>query len=326
MKIVSTFSRQSFELANVALHQNEEVTFAPFLSEEFFSALAEADCLFTSSLFDLNKEVIGAGKHLKLIQTMGVGFNLIDLDYAAQQSIYVCNNKACNSIAVAEHAVGLMLAGLKRMPHYERRAFSGEFAASMKESFVVGLHQLSHRRVGLIGFGDIAKAVAKMLGAFGCEIYYYNRTRADCETERAYGVTYLTLAELIRTCNVISLHVPAAPNTIDLISHEEFAMMGPDTLLINTARGEVINIEALVKALTEGRIFGAAMDTTAPEPPPADHPLLNLPPEARERLILTPHIAGATVEALTNSIQGLMGNARCIAEGRTPRNVVNGMK
>lgn len=325
MNLVSTFNRQIFELAGATPEQLDSIRFTSFGTEDFFKALADAECLFTSSLFDLDKKIIDAAPKLKLIQTMGVGYNQIDLAYTAARKVYACNNKAANSFAVAEFTVALMLASLRRVPHYERRVYKGEFKASLQGIFTAGLHSLGSRKVGLIGFGDIAADVAKDLSGFGCEIYYYNRNRRSEAVEREYNVTYLPLDELLRTCNVISLHVPSAPETVGLIGEKEFAMMPEGTLFINTARGEIVDLQAMINALTEGHLMGAAVDVTYPEPPPEDYPLLHLPPEVRERLIFTPHIGGATVESIQNSIGTFFYNVECVARHKTPKNVVNGL-
>ncbi|MDR1559584.1 MAG: glycerate dehydrogenase [Clostridiales bacterium] len=323
MKIMSTVDRECFKIARIDPSIVDEIAFSGFKSDQFFLDLVGADCLYTQSMNEISKDIINAGPRLKLIQTLGVGYEKVDLDFARSRGVFVCNSKACNSDAVAEFTLGLILAGLRRIPYYERRVYKGEFHESWKGIFTAGLRQLSGRRVGIIGFGDIAKALITLLRPFGCEIYYYNRTRGSEETEANIGITYLPLTELIKQCNVISLHVPAKPETINLIDKKEFSVMRPDTLLINAARGEVVNSQALADALIGGQIFGAALDTIYPEPPGDDHPLLNLPTHAKDRLIISPHIGGGTAEAISNTVTSFLNNVKRVDNGLQPLNVVN---
>lgn len=325
MKIVCTFSPSFMEHASVQFPAEWELQFVPYKSGDLHAAFSDADCLFISSLQPLGNEMIAHASRLRLINTLGVGFNKIDLDYTRGRGIYVCNGRGTNGRTVAEHAVSLMLAGLRRMTYYERRALAGGFREALQEYGALGYHELGGRKVGLIGLGENGGATAEMLQAFGCEVYYYKRSRADAETERNLRVNFLPFEELIKTCDVISLHLPASPETIGMIGEREFALMRPDVLLVNVARGEIIDTGALVRALTEGRIFGAALDTTFPEPPGADHPLLHLPEEARKRLILTPHIAGVTSESKERALRNVVSNIRAVERGERPMNIVNGL-
>ncbi|MBR5641581.1 MAG: 2-hydroxyacid dehydrogenase [Firmicutes bacterium] len=324
MKILSTFSKACIEAAGLPAEQMKTMRFEDYGSEAFYHELKDAEALFISSRLPVDEALLDQAKKLRLVQAMGVGYEMIDLDLTVQRGIYACNSRGCNSQAVAEHALGLILAGLKHIPFYEQEVYKGHFYPAITY-FTEGLHQLSSRKVGVIGFGNIAKALIRMLNAFGCEICYTNRTRASAEVEASFGVKYLPLPELVKTCNVISLHVPATKDTVNMISEEQIASMRPDTLLVNLGRGDLIDSEALAKALNEGRIFGAAIDTIAPEPPSADHPLLNLSDAGRKRFIITPHIGGATSESMANSLNGFFYNIEQIENGRLPRYIVNGL-
>ena len=136
----------------------------------------------------------------------------------------------------------------------------------------------------------------------------------------------MQLEELLQECDVISLHVPVLPDTINMIGARQLALMKQTALLINTSRGEVVDQEALAEALENGQIYGAAIDTLSPEPPPRGHPLLNLSTEAAARLILTPHIAGTTDEAFTRMLKWSVDNIQRVIDGLPPNNVVNGIQ
>ncbi len=326
MHILCTLSAALFDDIDQLIPKEHTISFVPFEKEALEQALPEADCWFASSLQPLGREYLALGRKLRLIQTLGVGFNNIDIAFAKQRGIYVCNSKGSNGHAVAEHAVGLMLAGLRRLRYYDRQASASDtYAAAMPYKTSARLHELGSRIVGLIGLGETGGATARLLQAFGCKVYYYKRNRVSAETERQLQVTYLPFDELIATCNVISLHVPSTPETVSMIGAAQFASMPEETLLINVARGEVVDTAALAHALSSGRLLGAALDTLSPEPPPPDHPLLHLEPEARDRLTVTPHIAGVTVESKAASLHMLLENIRRLTQGGTPHNIVNGL-
>ncbi|MDL2217765.1 NAD(P)-binding domain-containing protein [Christensenellaceae bacterium OttesenSCG-928-M15] len=325
MKTVCTLAPDFLNSMAIPFPPQWSLEFVPYKSGALMSALEDADCWFVSSLQPVNEEKLQHAKRLRLVNTLGVGFNKIDLDYTRERGIYVCNGRGTNGRAVAEHAVSLMLAGLRRLTHYERLALSGQFQYALLDYGVQGFSELGTRKVGLIGLGETGSETARFLTAFGCEVYYYKRNRADAETERSLCVQYLPFETLLKTCDIISLHVPSSKETIGMIGEKEINMMRPDTLLINVARGEIIDTGALVSALETGRIFGAALDTTYPEPPGTDHPLLNLSENARLRLILTPHIAGVTRQSKEAAIKKLVANIRAVENGERPRNIVNGL-
>lgn len=325
MKIVCTLSPDFFSSTGISFPEEWALQFIPFKSEALEPALADADCWFASSLQPLTEERLSWGKKLKLVQTLGVGYDKIALAYLRGRGVYACNGRGTNGVAVAEHAVGLMLTGLRRVGYYERQVFEGKFREAMRGYDGEGLHELGSRKVGLLGLGENGGATAGLLRAFGCEVYYHKRRRAPQEREEELRVRYLPFDELISSCNVLSLHVPSSPETVGMIGAREFGMMRRDTLLVNVARGEIVDTAALVEALIGGRIFGAALDTTYPEPPAADHPLLNLPLAARDRLTLTPHIAGVTAESKAAALRNVIGNIRCVERGERPKNIVNGL-
>jgi phosphoglycerate dehydrogenase-like enzyme len=234
----------------------------------------------------------------------------------------VCNNKGINADAVAEQTILLMLGLLRRAIVCDCAVRRGK-QIEQKEKFIVeGIRELSDCRVGLVGLGDIAKAVALRLSAFGCEVFYWNRRPKDQETEKRYCVSFLPLDELVRTCDIISLHVPVTPETTGMVDAAFLGAMKRDALLINTARGDLVDNGALCSALCEGTLGGAGLDTIAPEPVLADHPLLHLPGSAAERLIFSPHIGGVTGTVFRRAHKNIWKAFEAVANGETPQNIV----
>ena len=196
----------------------------------------------------------------------------------------------------------------------------------MKERYMVeGITELSACKVGLVGFGDIGRATAERLAPFGCELYYYTRHRRTPEEERKYSVTYLPLEELAAACEIVSLHCAVNDETRNMVDDAFLGRMQPTAYLINTARGDLVDNDALVRALTEGRIAGAGLDTLAPEPVPADHPLVTLPPEIQDRVALAPHLGGITEASFRRAHAHMWRNAERLAAGERPDCVVNGL-
>ena len=322
-KVVSTVPYSRFQRFGIFFPGDWNVVYISDDEASLIRETEDADFLFVMSVHTVADKVIAHAKKLKMIHTEGVGFNAVDYKAAAKRGIFVCNNCAVNNGAVAEHTIGLMLAGLRRTVLTDEQIKKGNFAPCQKNHRSCGSNELSNRRVGLIGFGAIGKEVAKRLIPFGCEVLYYDAFRATQEQEKQAHVTYASLDELIKTCNIISLHVPVLPDTVNMLSYPQFDQMSKDALVVNTSRGEIIDQAALADALIDGKIYGAALDTLYPEPPAKDNPLLNLPQHVRNRLTLTPHIAGTTDEAFIRMLNNAIENMKRVAEGSEPVNIVN---
>jgi len=179
--------------------------------------------------------------------------------------------------------------------------------------------------IGLVGIGAIGKEVVKRLKPFGCRMSYYDAFRPTPEVEKELDVTYLPFEELIRECDILSIHVPVLPDTFHMFSTEQFKAMKNSAVIVNAARGEIIDDMALAQALEAGEIGGAALDTVAPEPIPAWHPLLHLSQEAEDKLTFTPHCGGKTAEAFTRMLKWGIEDIRTIENGGKPKNIVNGL-
>ena len=194
----------------------------------------------------------------------------------------------------------------------------------VKERLMVeGIRELGDCTVGLVGFGAIARETAVRLQAFGCDVAYWNHRRRSQEQETALGVRYLPLEELARTCDIVSIHVPVTPETENMVDAEFLASMKEDAVLVNTARGEIVDQVALARALEEGTIGAAGLDTLSPEPVQPDHPLALLSGEAADRLVLSPHIGGVTVGMFRRAWTTIWQNIERVAAGEPPINIVS---
>lgn len=285
----------------------------------------DARILFVDAITPVGADVMEALPELKMIHSEGVGYNCIDCGAAAARRIFVCNNKGCNAASVAEHTIMLMLMALRYgIPGHE--AVRAGRQIQMKQEAIAarrpGLFQCS---VGLVGFGDTAQATARRLAAFGCPLYYYTAHRRSPQVEADFGVTYLPLEELAARCDVISLHCAVTEETREMIDAAFLARMKPHAVLVNCARGALVDNEALRDALIQGRIACAALDTIEPEPTPGDHPLVDLPPEARDRAVYSSHLGGSSSGSFAKAHLTMWRNASLILEGKRPDLVVNGL-
>lgn len=188
---------------------------------------------------------------------------------------------------------------------------------------MMGSHELTDKLIGFVGMGDIAKEAAKRLDGWGCRFAYYDVFRLKENVEKEYHVEYMEFDDLVKACDVISMHVPVVPETIGMLGKEQFAAMKKSALVINTARGEVIDQDALVWALENDEIYGAALDVLTPEPIPQDAPIMNMSKKAMDKLTLTPHIGGTSNEAFTTMLIKSLENITRMMDGEEPLHIVN---
>lgn len=256
-----------------------------------------------------------ADRRPRLIQLLSAGFDGLDLDQARRAGVPVATNGGANAVAVAEHAVLLMLAVYRRLLPLASLVRDGEWVAATRAD--LELHELEGRTVGLLGLGQIGRAVAQRVRAFGCRVRYYDLVRRLPEEEAALEVEYAPLGDLLRSADVLSVHVPLTPQTRGLIGRAELEQLQPTAVLINTARGGIVDEAALVEALRTGRLLGAGLDTFEQEPLPPDHPLRTLP-----NVVATPHVAGPTWESWPKRLRNAYANVERVARGEPPLWVV----
>ena len=293
--------------------------------ERWLAAGGDAEALVAAPVTPVTEELIARMPHLKLIHSDGVGYDRIDLAAARERGIYVCNNKGCNAGAVAEQTVLLILMLLRHALEGDEAVRAGRQMEMKERCMVEGITELSACKVGLVGFGDIARAAAERLVPFGCELYYYTKRRRLPEEEKKYHVTYLPLEELAEKSDIVSLHCAVTEEPRNLVDAALLRRMKPTAYLINTARGDLVDNEALRQALLEGRIAGAGLDTLSPEPVPAGHPLTALPPEVQRKVVLAPHLGGITEASFRRAHAHMWRNVEHLAAGERPDNIVNGL-
>ena len=293
--------------------------------EDLLQAAQDADAIIIDAIARLSGTVIRQMPNLKIIQSEGVGYNGIDCQAAKEKGIYVCNCKGANAGAVAEQAILLMLALLRSTLTGDRLEREGRQMEMKQRLMVEGITELGDCKIGLIGFGDIAKAAAKRLFPFACEIFYYDKYKASQELEAEYHVSFMEMNDLISSCDIISIHCPATPETTEMVNAEFLAKMKPTAYLINTARGDLVDNQALYDAIVMGKIRGAGLDTVHPEPTTKDNILLNLPEECKEHIIFSPHIGGITTSFFRRAHLFNWGNVESALKGNHPQNIVNGL-
>ena len=304
--------------ANKALPEGFEVVYptSGTDTQEHTRLIAEADYLITQSIYVTREQLQGA-KKLKMIQKFGVGVDKIDCKAAAELNIPVYITAGANSVPVAEMAVGLMLAVNRRIPYVDRSVREGQW---LKAEMRAQCYMLADKTVGLIGMGNIARQVVKRLSGFDVgEILYYDVFRLPPEREGALGVRYVPLDELMARSDVVSIHVPLTDETRGLVSRARIALMKPTAILINTARGFIIDQDALIDALREHKIRGAGLDAFEKEPLDPDSPLLEL-----DNLVLTCHHAGSVIDNVLPRARHAYGNIEKFSKGLEidPRDVV----
>ena len=255
--------------------------------------------------------VIDAAPRLELIQKIGIGVNTIDLDAARRRGVAVCNMPGSNTQAVAEMTLLLMLGTLRRLAQLDRLTRAGQ-GWELDPAIADDLGELSGRTVGLVGFGSVARRLFPILEAVGATVLYTSRRpAADLPTR------FRPLRELLRIVDILSLHLPLTPETTAIIDAAVIAAMKRGSILINTARGQLVDESALVGALTSGHLRGAGLDAFSREPVRAEDPLLDL-----SNVVVTPHLAWLTAETIERSLAVIAENCRRLDTGEALLNRV----
>jgi phosphoglycerate dehydrogenase-like enzyme len=278
---------------------------------EFTAALPDASYYVGFPRAELNGEFFKAAPGLKLVQLISAGYDRLDVAAAKRAGVPVANNGGSNSVAVAEHTLMLMLAVYRKLSWHHANVVTGKWRVGDFASH--RLYELEGKTLGIVGLGTIGKKVARRAAAFGMRILYYDIARLAEDAEDALGVRFVLLPELLRTSDIVSLHVPLNDATRNMISTRELGMMQPSGVLINTCRGPVVDEAALHTALTSGRIAAAGLDVMVEEPPIANHPLFGL-----ENVTFTPHMAGPTWDNWFKAFRNAFDNVQRVARGERP--------
>ncbi len=289
--------------ANFTFSMLEEQT-AGCLAE----SIADADYLLAGGRVRIDENALSHAAKLKMIQRSGVGLDSIDLEALKRLGIPLYVNRGVNSQSVAEHALLLMLACLRRLTEIHGNTVAGVWK---KQEQGVRTFELHGKTVGLVGMGSIARKVAGLLKPFGVRVLYFDPFRPDEKTERELSVEYTELNTLLAESDVVSLHCPLTDGNHHLLNETSISHMKCGAVLVNTARGGLVDSVALHTALQDGQLSFAALDVHETEPIPADYALKSLP-----NVILTPHVAGVTADSFRAMMSEAMRNIELFEKGR----------
>jgi len=302
------------EIARSLTPAGFELLIADIGTPEFYAAAAQAE-YYLGLARQMGGEFFRSAPNMKLVQLLSAGYDRVDVEAARKAKVPVSNNGGANAIAVAEHTLMLILAVLKRVVRFHNDVVAGKWRVGGFDDQRV--YELSRKTLGIVGLGNIGKKVARRAAAFDMVVQYYDIARLTEAEEDALGVRFVLLPELLRTSDVVSLHVPLDDSTRHLLRAREFAQMKPGAILINTCRGPVVDEAALHAALKSGQVAGAGLDVLVEEPPATNHALFSLP-----NVTLTPHSAGPTWENWTARFRNGFDNIQRVAAGRAPKWVI----
>ena len=280
--------------------------------EEAIARIADNPIVLTNKV-PITRQILDACPGIRLICVLATGYNIVDVDCCREKGIPVCNVPAYGTAAVAQFTMALMLEICHRIGHHNRVVHEGKWCECSNFCFWdTPQMELGGKTLGIIGYGRIGQAVAKLAEAFGMRVIVYSRT------PRPELAEFVELDRLLKESDFVSLHCPQFPETTGMVNADFIAKMKTGAILINTSRGGLVNEQALHDALVSGKLSAAAVDVVSAEPMAADNPLLKVP-----NCIITPHIAWAPKESRQRLLDCVADNIRAFLAG-TPQNVVNG--
>ncbi|MDP2242242.1 MAG: C-terminal binding protein [Burkholderiales bacterium] len=280
--------------------------------EEFITEAADCIALLNTYAGPITADVMAKMPKCKIIARYGIGVDTIDLEAATAAGIIVTNNPSYCIEEVAEHTMALLLSAARKITFYDRQVRAGTWAVPPGKP----MFRLAGSTLGLVGFGNISRAVAVRAAAFGMKVLYSDPFVKQGQFD--VPGTKVELNDLLKQSDYVSLHAPLMPQTKKMMNDETFGIMKPKAVLINCGRGPLIDTDALVRALDAKKISGCAVDTTDPEPLPNPHPLRN-----RENVIINPHAAWYSEQAMVGLQEGAPNEVRRVLSGEWPINVVN---
>lgn len=284
----------------------------------------DAEIIIVDAMGRVSARVIDGMPNLKMIHSEGVGFQGVDTAAAKAKKVYVCNCKGMNATAVAEQAILLMLGLLRGIITGDRAEREGRQIEVKENHMLTGdLKELADCTIGFMGFGDIAKAATKMAHVFGAKVVYYDIFRASEAVEKEYDAQYVSIEELQKVSDIVSLHLPVTPDTKNIVDAAFLAKMKDGAYLVNTARGELVDSAALVEALRSGKLAGAGLDCVAGEPVSADNIILTAEKEVEDKIVFSPHVGGITASSFKRGYQMVWSDIARIEKGEEPEHIVN---
>ena len=258
----------------------------------------------------LHDDVLRAAEKARLVQLLAAGYDRMNLRLMAALEVPCSNNGGANSIAVADHAVMLMLALYKQQMHTDPATRAGKWSAPITGT---NTFEMADKLVGVLGLGNIGRRVARRVQGFEARVQYFDVMPLSEGEERELGISHVSLDELFRTSDILTCHTPLTPQTRHIVNRERLALMKPTSVLINTSRGPVVDETALIEALQEGKIAGAGLDVFEKEPVDQDNPLLKM-----DNVVVTPHVAGTTWDTWFRRAAFAYENMQRVWDGEAP--------
>ena len=307
--VVDGISPRTKEISRNYITEDAEIIFADGEKAVIDKYIADAKILITSTK-GVPGDMLAKATKCIYIQKYGAGVNNIAIADASKRNIPVGNVPGVNSRSVAEHALTLMLAVYKQIVRgHNALVNDGKWLKTVLRD---DNYELSGKTVGLIGLGNIGKNLRQLLTGFGCRVVYYDAFRLKAEDEKALNVEYKELDDVLRTADIVSLHCPLTDETRHLINAESIEMMKPTAVLLNCARGGIVDEAALFDALSSGKLLGTGIDTYEKEPAGKDHPFCRL-----TNVVLSPHNGGGTVEAVDAVVKNAADNINAMLKSGT---------
>lgn len=287
----------------------EVVSYGRSTVEDTPGKVKDADIIIVNKI-RMNEETLKEARNLKMIAITATGYNMIDKAYTDSRGIAVANVAGYSTDSVAQHTFALALYLVNQMAYYDQYVKSGEYIKSdIFSHFDKKIYELAGKTWGIIGMGAIGQKVAQIAQLFGCRVIYYSTSGKN----RSQGYECVELDTLLAQSDILSIHAPLNEATENLITREKLAKMKSSAILINVARGPIVNEADLAEALREGRIAGAGLDVLSAEPMRADNPLCAIGDSGR--LVITPHIAWATSEARQRVVDEVYFNIEAFLRG-----------
>lgn len=308
IQVTNTYKDEVLQIVKSCVPDEFEIRTLPENTKlSLMACISDADYVLASGRVKIDEAVLERAEKLKMIQRTGVGLDSLDLTEIERRGIPVYVNQGVNARSVAEHTILLMLACLRRLPEISGNTKSGKW---IKQAQGIKTRELGCCTVGVVGMGNIGKTVVGLLRAFGAQVIYYDLYRLPEELEQELGITYALLDELMQKANIITLHCPLTQETSGIICDETLTSMKQGAIIVNTARGGLINENDLLVALESGKIGFAGLDVFEKEPPK------NMALITHEHVIATPHIAGVTYDSFYQMMHDAMRNIRLFDEGQ----------
>lgn len=306
--LTNNYSGTPLEIVKGEVPEGFNIRFLPEQTQDALIAeAASADYILAGGRLKITREVLEKAEKLQMIQRSGVGLDALDLDAIKEKGIPLYVNQGVNAESVAEHALLLMLACLRKLPTINQNTKNGVWK---KQEQGVQTAELKGKTVGIVGMGNIAKTLVGLLKPFKVNILYYNLVQMDENFEAENNMAFVGMDELLRNSDIVTIHCALTPETKNLINTETLRAMKDGAILINTARGEIVDPAAVADALRDGKLSYAALDVHAQEPIPEDYPLKDI-----ENVILTPHIAGVTADSFRAMMHDAFRNIECFDKG-----------